>query len=275
MIDQVELKLFNVGHGLSCMIREYPSNYVTLIDLGADSNLSPLQQILNSGLRADQIFITHPHGDHISEIDKLYNHSYQPDGFYVQDYDWEDVASKEQSHLRDKVKTLKKIKSTIRPGDYAGGAELKYWRYTPKDAKENFGDSKYINNSSLAIVYKWKDFKIAILGDLESDALKNYCNFQQFVDFAQGTYLLVAPHHGHNSGFPELWVQKIGKPYLTLVSIKDSDPHVCKKYQSADFNKGVKINNSTRYTLTTRQDGTISIKMNYNNNQANWSFDFS
>ena len=69
MIDQVELKLFNVGHGLSCMIREYSSNYVTLIDLGADSNLSPLQQILNSGLRADQIFITHPHGDHISEID--------------------------------------------------------------------------------------------------------------------------------------------------------------------------------------------------------------
>lgn len=275
MIDQIELKLFNVGHGLSCMIREFPSNYITLIDLGADKNLSPLQELYNSGLRADQIFITHPHGDHISEIDQMYHHAYRPDGFYVQDYDWEDVASKEQTHLQEKVRTLKKIKSMIPSNGYRGEADLRYWHFTPNVAKKEYGESRYINNSSLGIVYKWKIFKIAVLGDLESDALEGYCNSKEFVDFAKGTDLLVAPHHGHTSGFPELWVEKIGKPYLTLVSIKASDPYVCKKYQKPDFNKGVKINNSIRYTLTTRQDGTISIKMYYSDNKAKWNFSFS
>lgn len=43
-------------------------------------------------------------------------------------------------------------------------------------------------------------------------------------------------------------------------------------YQSADFNKGVSINGATRYTLTIRQDGTIKIKMYYQDNKPTWSF---
>ena len=187
MINQVELKLFNVGHGLSCMIRELPANYITMIDLGSDSNLSPLQNLASNHLRADQIFITHPHGDHISEIEKLYDRRYKPDSFFVQDYDWADVASKEKKHLQDKVWDLKHIKSTVSNMGYSGEAELKYWMYSPDNAKKNFGESKYINNSSLAIVYKWKSFKIAILGDLETDALENICCFNEFSDYAKST----------------------------------------------------------------------------------------
>jgi competence protein ComEC len=270
----LELTVFNVGHGLSVMLQENPENYITLIDLGADDNLSPIKYLNSKNLRADQIFITHPHADHISEIDKVLLPENMPDGFYVQDYDWKDVTSREQEQLRDKIDVLQKVKTSIPDCRYKGNAELKCWGHPPLKAINMFGESRYINNSSLAIIYKWCDFKIAILGDLETDALKNFCEFEEFVDFAKNTYLLIAPHHGHDSGFPELWVNNIGKPNLTLISIKESDPHVCKRYLSADFNQGVTINGQTRYTLTTRKDGTIKVNMYYQANQATWNFTF-
>lgn len=275
MINSIELKLFNVGHGLSCMIKELPTNYITLIDLGADESFSPLDELKKQNLHADQIFISHPHGDHISEIEKVLKPAYMPKGFYIQDYDWEDVASREQKHLVDKVRKIKEVKRVIPSGGYHGEAELKYWHYSPDDAKKLFGESKYINNSSIAIIYKWNDFKVAILGDLETDALKNFCEFKEFSEFAKGTDILIAPHHGHNSGFPELWVDKIGKPYITLVSIKENDQHVCKKYQNEEFNKGINLDGTIRYTLTTRQDGSITVRMYYNDNKPAWNFSFS
>lgn len=32
-------------------------------------------------------------------------------------------------------------------------------------------DTTYVNNSSLFIIYSWRDFKISITGDLESDGI--------------------------------------------------------------------------------------------------------
>lgn len=270
----LQLKVFNVGHGLSVMLKELPENYITLFDLGADSKLSPLKYLHDRGLVADQIYITHPHGDHISEIDKILNTGYRPKGFYIQEYDWDDVASREKEFLREKVRTIKRIKSIIPLGNYSGSASFKFWHYTPNEAIQLFGENKYINNSSIAGIFKWRDFKIAILGDLETDALEYYCKNAQFIYEAQNTNILIAPHHGHNSGFPKLWLQKIGKPNITIASIKESDPHICKEYESSTFNKGVKLNGEQRYCLTTRYDGTITIDMYYQDNSPIWSFNF-
>lgn len=272
MIEKIELRLFNVGHGLSCMIRECPTNYVILFDLGSDSNCSPLHEISKLGLRADQIYITHPHGDHISEIEKISDARYCPNQFYVQEYDWNDVASKEQKHLVPKIKELQRVKSRLPSASYSGEAEMKFWKFTPEKAKEIFGESKYINNSSLGIIYKWRGFKIAILGDLETDALKVFCETKEFADYAKDTDILIAPHHGHNSGFPELWTEKIGKPSVTLISVKENDPHVCAQYQTSNFAKGIQYLNTTRYSLTTRNDGSIKVTMFYNENARTWEF---
>jgi len=42
-MEKLQLKVFNVGHGLSIMFRELPEEYITLIDLGADNQTSPLE----------------------------------------------------------------------------------------------------------------------------------------------------------------------------------------------------------------------------------------
>ena len=273
-MEKLQLKVFNVGHGLSIMFRELPEEYITLIDLGADNQTSPLEYLRKRKLKADQIFITHPHGDHISEIEKLLIPCYRPNGFNIQEYDWDDVVNREQDYLKEKVRTIKKVKAVIPNKSYSGNASFDFWCYKPEVAKENFGESNYINNTSIGGIFTWKHFKIAILGDLETDALNAFCKFDKFVSLAKNTDIFIAPHHGHESGFPELWVEKIGKPYITIASIKESDPHICKKYNSSDFNKGLKINDEMRYCLTTRSDGTITVDMYYSNNEPKWKFSF-
>jgi hypothetical protein len=40
-MNKLELYVFNVGHGLSIALVEYPEKYVSLIDLGSSESFSP------------------------------------------------------------------------------------------------------------------------------------------------------------------------------------------------------------------------------------------
>jgi competence protein ComEC len=273
-MDSLELLLFNVDHGLSLALIERPEGYVTLIDLGSNSDLSPIKYLTdNLGLRTDLLFITHPHGDHLSDINNARKEKYYPLSINYQTYDWDDVKKREKKESQHLIDSYRSLIMNVKMKEYYGNAELKYWRYTPEKAKEIFGESKYINNSSLFIIYKWKDFKIAIPGDLESDAMINFCGCKEFVDFAKNCDLLIAPHHGHKEGFCSQWVNTIGKPYMTLISIQERDQNIATSYQSPDFAKGVVFNGATKYTLTTRSYGSIKAVMFYDSeNKPAWNF---
>ena len=99
--------------------------------------------------------------------------------------------------------------------------------------------------------------------------------YDEFKTAASGTDLLVAPHHGHKEGFTPLWAEKISKPYLTLISVQESDPYIAQGYSSADFAQGITIDGQKRYTLTTRQDGHIKVSMYFDQqNKPIWNFEF-
>lgn len=69
-MNQLELLVFNVGHGLSVALVEKPENYVTLIDLGAETGWTPLKFIaLKLKLKPDVLYITHPHADHLDDVE--------------------------------------------------------------------------------------------------------------------------------------------------------------------------------------------------------------
>ncbi len=195
-----------------------------------------------------------------------------PDYIFAQDYDWRDVKNREKENRRFLVDKLQILLSAIPRGSYQGRAELKYWSYSPEKAKENFGESSYINNSSLFVIYKWKDFKIAIAGDLETDAMEQFCDYEEFASYASDSNILIAPHHGHNQGFYNEWPNKIGKPNITLISIQARDEHFAKGYQSSEFAKGIKYNSELRYTMTTRKYGSIQVSMYYSNGKPLWDF---
>ncbi len=248
-MNQLELRVFNVGHGLSVALIERPENYVTLIDLGAETGWTPLKLMkLSLKLYPDVLYITHPHADHLDDVETALEEKFRPAGLFYQDYDWEDVKKREKKELAYKVDDFLKLQKKVPFRKYGGNGQLDYWRYTPADAKKNFGEATYVNNSSLFLVYKWKTFKIAVAGDLESDGNKN--------------------------GFPTDWVAKMGKPYVSIISVQERDQSVDSRYRSSEFAKGVPFGGETRYALTTRSDGSILVTMWYGTDgKAKWEFE--
>jgi competence protein ComEC len=275
-MNELELILYNVGHGLAVSLIERPENYVTQIDLGSEGNFSPLEYLLSSRrLRTDILYITHPHADHLSDIRSVENSLLCPDYVHYIDFDWNDVLSRERSDSRWIIDEYLQFLRFTRKGLYAGNASLKYWYYQPEKAKEFFSESNYINNSSLFIVYTWRDFKISLCGDLEKQALESMINSSDPKEEARGTDILIAPHHGHKSGYTYKWIDVLGKPYITLISVQSRDPAIAPEYSTPEFSRGLSISGRTRHCLTTRADGTIVVKMWYgDNNKPKWSFDF-
>ena len=91
---------------------------------------------------------------------------------------------------------------------------------------------------------------------------------------ANDTYILIPSHHGHKNGFPVEWVEKMRKPYLSIISVQERDQSVDSRYSSSDFAKGVTYGGKTRYALTTRADGNILATMWFDaQGKATWSFE--
>lgn len=263
-----------MAHGLSVAIIERPENYVTLIDLGSSDEISPLQDLgRNKSLRPDILYITHPHADHLSDIETALHPLYCPDAIHMQEYDWADVIKRERPRLVNRIDKLLLLEKKVPRGDYRGNANLKVWRYTPEAARQKFSEASYVNNSSLFLIYQWRRFKIAIAGDQERDVLDAYLKSPNFRDSASNADILIPPHHGHASSFPTLWPGNVGKPYVSIISVTDGDEHVDSRYSSPDFAKGISFYGEKRFALTTRQDGNISVLMRYGlDGSPQWEF---
>src|SRR6266436_116759 len=149
-MDKLELMVFNVGHGLSVALVERPSRYVTLVDLGAETGFTPLKHLaLKCKLKPDVVYITHPHADHLDDVETALDANFRPLGIHYQDYDWADIKKRERPELAYKIDRFRELAQVVPRTSYAGEANLQYWRFTPDDAKKAFGEASYVNNSSL------------------------------------------------------------------------------------------------------------------------------
>ena len=84
-----------------------------------------------------------------------------------------------------------------------------------------------------------------------------------FKEAVKDAWVLVAPHHGRESGYHEEFVDLV-KPDITIISDKSkTDTSASKKYSNKS--KGYKVNNKLtekkedRYCLATRKDGNIEV----------------
>ncbi|MFC1869825.1 hypothetical protein ACFLYE_00970 [Chloroflexota bacterium] len=272
-VDEVELIMHNVGHGLAVSIIEHPTKYVTEIDLGSEEGYSPLAYLMSTRrLRTDVLYITHPHSDHLSDVSNAFDQRYYPNYLNYQEYDWDDVINRQNDEARDILNSFLRLKRQRPYGEYQGGGSVKLWRWTPENAKTTFGESSYINNSSLCVIYTWQTFKICICGDLETQAVESLVSYDKAKNDIKGYDILVAPHHGHKEGYTPKWVDNVGKPYVSLISVQSRDQSVASGYLSSEFAKGITFMGETRYALTTRRDSTIVVNMYYKNGKPTWLF---
>lgn len=277
----MRVNFYNVDHG-SCTHIITPNNKHFLVDVGSKANKSIAGYIKSKYLHynetIDWLIITHPHQDHLDDLNNLFDYGLKPrtlsrprDAFDVV------PSSDNEKH----IKTVRKINemhqeynSEIPPNSdptnmsYNGGVEISVFP-PPSDlcTKED------LNSYSNVIVMSYLGYKFVLTGDNPSNALKSmYERNTDFRNAIANAAILLAPHHGRDNEFCEEFVTKVN-PILTIISdgtIKCStQEYSAKNY--ADCSRGCILYDQNRKSLTTRSDGNIAVKV-YSATQCNISF---
>jgi competence protein ComEC len=293
MIDFNEKSLtiifWDVQHGNAIYIKT-PNGTQIIQDLGIgaysgnSSNFSPLNYLQNKyGVKyLDQVIISHPDLDHLSDILNLKNFSFlrfsRPHGISNSEIEEKLNESNDNYHkeiFRKYIELTKQYKDPVNPKmdptlpNNNGGVRIKLF-YPEPDIK-----SKRINNHSLVTVLSYASSKIILTGDNEEPSWKYLLDDSEFIEEINGADIFLASHHGRQNGYYANLFKHF-RPNLTIVS----DGHICdtsatSRYSSISegwtVHKKIEQKNRAyedieRSCLTTRKDGVIIVKMGYSSN---------
>lgn len=238
-----------------------------MIDSGSSADFRPsryIRQTLGRGT-LDYLFVTNADQDHMSDLKGLADAGIRINTFYKNpSYSADEIrAIKRQSGpLTDDAKWYADALGTFNgpvtePFDtHMGGATCKtFWNRYPA-----FTDT---NNLSLAIFIKYHGFKMLFPGDLEKAGWLALLQDPVFRAELKGTNVLMASHHGRESGFcADIF------DYFTPSCVVISDKPIMHQTQrgmtpsynayTADAGVSVTTSGKRRHVLTTRRDGWIN-----------------
>ena len=134
-----------------------------------------------------------------------------------------------------------------------GGCDIARFYHSP----ELFDDE---NSLSVVTFVHYDGIRIVFPGDLTAKAWRAFLLDETFRRWLSRTNILVASHHGREDGYcPEVF--KFCTPSVIIIS----DKSMMYDTQSVSYTQhaiGIRWNqNETRYCLTTRQDGKLTITL--------------
>ena len=264
----LRLTTWDVQHGSAALLQT-PNGQRIAIDLGSDDNFSPLRHIWTRlGItRLDEIIITHPHMDHIEDILNLNLFNVRilrrPRHLTAADIvNGHSNAGPNAVEICQKYLELNDI--YIHPVEHAenpeipsnnGGVSIKTF-YPTRSSKTN------LNNHSIVTVIEYEGVKILSPGDNESPSWEELLEDSAFTNAIVNTHVLVAPHHGRDSGFHPPLFDHID-PLLTVISdgrVVDTSATARYTARSRGWSVSKRSGGSEqRKCLTTRNDGRIEI----------------
>lgn len=262
------MKFYDVEHG-SCTHIITPNGKHFLVDIGTKSSKSICRHLKTNYLqnqeRIDYLIITHPHIDHIADLEGLYTYNITPRVL------WRDKAafplkivpsdSNSQILLKQKANSMNddyngSVNENETPSNtaYNGGIELNlYSAIVSGDEKED------LNNFSSVVVLQYAGFKIVLTGDNPSAKLLQMLGKSGFRNTVSNATVLLAPHHGRDSDFCTDFVNAVN-PLLTVFSdkaiIHETQTQAAQKYYNST--RGTTWAGNPRRVFTTRSDGTIT-----------------
>lgn len=269
----VEVVFWDVQHGNASYIKS-PNDRHIVIDLGTgsyannDQIFSPLLHLKNryDVAQLDYVIVTHPHLDH---IDDILNFNYlSPKVFKRPTHlSKEDILSGVREEDRPKFDKYLEINNRYNqplgendpddlynPDNY-GGLIVKGF------ASINCSTSN-INNHSIIEVISYAEIKVIFTGDNELASFNELMENDQFIDTVKDADILLAPHHGRDSGYHNDFVS-IVNPRLVVIS----DSRFCDSSAISRYNnkcRGWAVykrdgSSGKRKCLTTRNDGVITV----------------
>lgn len=278
----MKLIIFDVGNAF-CSIISSPNGYGMMVDCGSNGDKDCPVDLVKFykkwlGLRnyttttgysypLALLHITHPDDDHVRNAKKV-REELEP--YLLNKRKFEEFPDGNKIHDQYKEYIDKRYRGKNPETIDWGFDENKIFQI-PMDvlkANENLSN-KLRNNSSIIRFISYNGIRILYSGDLETPAWEWLVkNNQSFVDtIKNGIDIFIAPHHGHNSGFPQCIFDIIGKVKMIIHS-KGSEANiegtdVSNKYsENADGVIYKNIKDDKSYfgkVFTTRSNGHIFI----------------
>lgn len=266
---EMRVRIWDVQHGACAMIQHVTGSFggrLAMIDSGSGRDFRPSTYI-KQGLGRDvldYLFITNADQDHMSDLGGL-----QDGGVHVHTLIRNPSYSGIQMHglklvsgplTRDAHLYVDACDKYNEPTDYPFDANMGgiratlFWNEYPA-----FSDT---NNLSLVVFIKYGGFKMLFPGDLEKVGWLALLRRADFRAELYGTNVLVASHHGRESGYCEEAFN-----YFTPDAVVISDKPIVHETQRGmvpDYGRvarerGVRVRTTLkdRHVLTTRRDGWI------------------
>ena len=259
---------WNVEHGSAALIQT-PNGQQIAIDLGSDAGFSPLQH-MKYRMRIDQldkVIITHPHMDHIEDIlnfdllcPRILMRPRQLTGNDINKGHTNvgpEAVQIYQKYLEIDARYTDPVQAMDDPTIAANNGWASITSFSPQSAPKT-----NLNNHSIVTVIEYQGVKILSPGDNESPSWEELLADGAFKKAIENTHVLVASHHGRESGFhPGLFAHIA--PMLTIISDgRTVDTSATDRYSSKTAGWNVLRRNGgyeNRKCVTTRNDGTIEV----------------
>ena len=280
----VAFYLFDVDHGQSAALLLRNGRWC-IFDVGCTSTFSPVRWIAGKyrnplsalalgnvpSFRFLKATISHLHGDHLADYANLLQ--YGPEFLKSVDAD--------QEYLADCYATCasESSKATIRGFVQGYGAGFSPAVSTPDYAGVQIGElclpvavarqiggdaNARVNNASVVTRIDVYGNSILLCGDLQKEAWEAIINDRGdygslWRPFLTGIDIMVAPHHGHRSGY-SVDLLNLARPAVVLVSVVSRDPSVDGRYSQSPV-RGMTIGGTSYGYISTRQKGHIKINI--------------
>lgn len=263
MAKTATMKVWDVELGLAVHVQAPNGKYI-VIDLGSKDGVAPLQSLCYKNV--GYMVVTHPHHDHFSDIQNI---GYaKPDVLWrVKSYSrkelMEGVQEKDKKDFEKYCDFCETYSGTLTTEkDPSSGTPFN--GLTAEVFQTTSCDKANKNNFSGIVVLKLGNAKVVVCGDNEKESLEILMKDDSFKEAIADAYVLVAPHHGRESGYYDEFVAKV-RPYLTIISdTSKGTTSVTEKYDA--YTKGYSVyncstrRNEDRKCVTTRKDGNIFVK---------------
>ena len=259
---------WNVQHGSAALIQT-PNDQQIAIDLGAGEGFSPLQYIkYQMGIdQLDMVIVTHPHMDHIEDIVNfdLLNPRIltRPRHLTADDVSsGHNIAEPEAVEIFEKYAEIDgrytvSLQAIDNPSIATNNGGVSISSFHPTQSPKT-----NLNNHSIVTVIEYQGVKILSPGDNEPPSWEELLANGSFKESIRGTHVLVASHHGRESGFHAKLFDHIS-PLITIISDgRTVDTSATSRYSAKTRGWRVRRRIGTyedRRCVTTRNDGHIEV----------------
>lgn len=255
----MKLTIHNVGHGL-CISLIHQNGNVMLWDCGHSDDNRPSDFLTSLGIsHIDHFFVTNYDEDHISDLPNLRANLHLRS------------MIRNKSISREQLRNLKLQGGPISPAMESMLDMIQLYKHGPLSPAPEFPGANYrtfsnayggslsdTNNISLVTFLECGNTKFIIPGDLEEKGWNALLQKQEFIDELAAVNVYIASHHGRENGYCQD-IFSFCTPNVIVFSdsaIKHATQEMSQNY--ATHATGIPFNGSTRYVLSTRNDGSLT-----------------